>query len=194
MASSHYLNPCWLVISLGVWGRFDGNAEDIYHWYGFESHWCKMTCALFPISYMLRSLYLVPILPADGIALNDTGSPTGTMLIAKLHLFSARFGWLPWFLITFHCHDYIIQNGRRSLTKAIDTSTVKWHMHHLVFPGERNIDLPIRPMKRRWQRLSTMTSSTYLKFIANDNDQFIMAIRYSDCWWASDSWSYGSQI
>ena len=100
--------------------------------------------------YML-SIYLLTILPADAIAFNGTRSPTGTMLIAKLHMFFASLLWLAWFLSLFRCHNYVTQNGLRNQTEVIDTSIFKWHTLH-VLCGERNIDLPIRPCERnRWQ-------------------------------------------
>ena len=39
-APSHYLNQCWLVISVVLWhspeGNFRGNAQDIHSWYEFK--------------------------------------------------------------------------------------------------------------------------------------------------------------
>ena len=47
MATSHYLNQCWLFISEILWnspeGNFAGNTQDIYLWYQFENHEFKIT-------------------------------------------------------------------------------------------------------------------------------------------------------
>ena len=44
-APSHYLNQCWLNISVALWhsaeNDFTRNAQDIYPWYQFENYWFK---------------------------------------------------------------------------------------------------------------------------------------------------------
>ena len=50
-ATSHYLNQCWLNISVALWhsaeNYFPRNAQDIYPWYQFENYWFKTstTCS-----------------------------------------------------------------------------------------------------------------------------------------------------
>ena len=44
-APSHYLNQCWLNMSMALWHSaekdFTRNAQDIYPWYQFENYWFK---------------------------------------------------------------------------------------------------------------------------------------------------------
>ena len=48
-ATSHYLNQCWLMISVVVLyppeDKFTRNAQDIYPWHEFEHYWFKITAA-----------------------------------------------------------------------------------------------------------------------------------------------------
>ena len=45
MAPSHYLNQCWLNISVALWhsaeNNFTRNAQDICPWYQFKKYWFK---------------------------------------------------------------------------------------------------------------------------------------------------------
>ena len=50
-APSHYLNQCWLNISVAVWhsaeNDFTRNAQDICPWYQFENYWFKTSTTSF---------------------------------------------------------------------------------------------------------------------------------------------------
>ena len=50
MASSHYLNQCWLIINEvcrnSFDGNFAGNAQDIYPWYAFDKYQFKISAMI----------------------------------------------------------------------------------------------------------------------------------------------------